>query len=184
MAASTKAGRIAPYAILLAASAYLYYEALHFDYAHTAGRIGPDAWPRMILILLIALCAWQVLRLALGRDAKSVQGIAQALEAAAGVPVEDEPPHRAAPVWMGIALTFAYLMLFEIIGFFTASFFYLIALMFVGGYRRPLPAMALSLAVCVCFVLIFMKFVYVSLPLGRGPFLALSVAVMRLVGIH
>ena len=57
MAASTKAGRIAPYAILLAASAYLYYEALHFDYAHTAGRIGPDAWPRMILILLIALCA-------------------------------------------------------------------------------------------------------------------------------
>ncbi|MDQ2916119.1 MAG: tripartite tricarboxylate transporter TctB family protein [Pseudomonadota bacterium] len=184
MAASTKAGRIAPYAAMLAASAYLYYDALHFDYLRVAGRIGPDAWPRMVLVLLMLLCAWQVLRLALGRDTKGVQGIAQTLEAAVGAPVEEESPHRAAPVWFGIALTFAYLLLFEIIGFFAASFFYLVALMFVGGYRRLLRASALSLAVCVGFVLIFMKFVYVSLPLGRGPFLTLSVAVMRLLGIH
>ena len=176
--------QMAPYAIILGVSAYLYDLARHFDYERVPGRIGPDAWPRMILVLLMAICAYQVLRLALRRKSGEVEGVLQSLEEQADpalvVPTDNHP--RLA--WAGIALTFAYLLAFEKVGFFCASVVYLFLLMFVGGYRRPLAALAISLAASLAFVFVFMKIVYVSLPLGRGPFLDLSVGVMKMLGIH
>lgn len=184
MTRGAKLVRAAPYATLLAASAYLYHQALHFDYTHVPERIGPDAWPRMILVLLMAVCAWQILRLAFGPAATGLKGLAPILDEEPDVSLLTEAPPNAGRVWIGIALTFAFLLTFETVGFFAASFVYLVALMVVGGYRRIVPALAVSLAASVIFVFIFMKIVYVSLPLGRGPFLALSVTVMRLLGIH
>jgi putative tricarboxylic transport membrane protein len=176
--------RIAPYAALLGASTYLYYSAGQFDFERVPERIGPDAWPRMILLMLMALCGWQVLRLALGRGTSSTQGLGQTLVAAVDPTVDVEPPHRPLPVWLGIGLTFAYLLSFETTGFFATSVVYLAAIMFVGGYRRIGRAFAISLVTTLIFVFIFMKLVYVSLPLGKGPFLPRSTAVMRLLGIH
>ena len=181
---SAKLAKAAPYVLLLAASAFLYYRALHFDYTRVPGRIGPGAWPRMILVLLMAVSAWQTVRLAFGSAAASLKGIAPVLDEDPDLSSSLEAPPNEGRVWIGIALTFAFLLAFEAIGFFAASFVYLTTLMFVGGYRRLVPALAVSLASSVCFVFIFMKIVYVSLPLGSGPFLALSVAVMRLLGIH
>ena len=184
MAHGTKLVRVLPYATLLAVGAYLYYRALHFDYTHVPERIGPDAWPRMVLVLLMAVCVWQILRLAFRPAATRLEGIAPILDEEPDMSLLTESPPNASRVWIGIALTFAFLLTFETVGFFAASFVYLVALMVVGGYRRIIPALAVSLATSLIFVFIFMKIVYVSLPLGRGPFLALSITVMRLLGIH
>ncbi len=179
-----KLRRIAPYSIILAASAYLYHRALGFDYERVSGRIGPDAWPRMILILLMAICAYQVLRLAVRRTTNEIEGVLQSLEEDADPSLLEHPQAHPGRAWVGIGCTFGYLLVFEIVGFFIATFFYLVALMYVGGYRRPLSALAIALVASVSFVFIFMKIVYVSLPLGREPFLAVSVGVMKLLGIH
>ena len=184
MSQSYKPARIAPYATLLTASAYLYYRAHHFDYTQVPERIGPDAWPRMILLLLMVICSWQILRLAISSSAAQLKGIAPILDEEPDMSSLAEPPHNAGKVWLGIMLTFVFLVAFETLGFFTASFIYLVALMFVGGYRRVVTALVVSLATSLIFIFIFMKIVYVSLPLGRGPFLEVSVAVTRLLGIH
>lgn len=184
MPRSTKLVRAAPYATLLAASAFLYYRATHFEFTRVAERIGPDAWPRMILVLLMAICAWQIGRLVFGSPAAALQGIAPSLDDDPGGSAAEESPPSVGRVLIGIALTFGFLLAFQAVGFFASSFVYLVALMWVGGYRRMLRALAVSLAVSVSFMFIFMKIVYVSLPLGRGPFLELSIAVMRLLGIH
>ena len=184
MLSAARLKRIAPYAIILAIGAYLYDLALHFDYEKVPGRIGPDAWPRIILVLLMAICAYQVLRLALQRKPAEVEGVLQSLEEEADPALTQPQGEHPGLAWAGIALTFGYLFAFERIGFFSASFVYLFLLMFVGGYRRPLPALAVSLAATLAFMFIFMKIVYVSLPLGEGPFLELSVGVMKVLGIH
>lgn len=184
MPVSEKLVRIAPYAIIVGVSAYLYDLAVKFDYQRVPGRIGPDAWPRMILVLLIAICGYQVVRLVVRRTPVEVEGVLQGLEEDADPSLQAPVEEHAGLVWIGIACTFAYLFSFEIVGFFIASFLYLIALMYVGGYRRLFPALAISLATSVSFVFVFMKIVYVSLPLGKGPFLAVSVGVMKLLGIH
>jgi putative tricarboxylic transport membrane protein len=176
--------QIAPYAIILGVGAYLYDLALHFDYQKVPDRIGPGAWPCLILVLLMATCAFQVLRLAFRRKPGDVEGILQRLEEQVDPSLLGSPGEHPGIAWAGIALTFAYLLGFERIGFFGASVVYLFLLMFVGGYRRPLAALAISLAASLAFVFVFMKIVYVSLPLGRGPFLELSVGVMKLLGIH
>jgi len=184
MIQTTKLVRIAPYATLLAASAYLDYQAQHFDYTRVPDRIGPDAWPSMILVLLMAICVWQILRLAFGSTAGVIKGIAPTLDEEPDISPAIELAPNAGRVWIGIALTFAFLLVFEWVGFFVASAVYMVALMLVGGYRRIVPAIAVSLCASLAFMFIFMKIVYVSLPLGRGPFLALSSALMRLLGIH
>lgn len=180
----TRLRRIAPYAIIVVAGAYLYHRALGFDFERVSGRIGPDAWPRIILTLLIAICGYQVLRLAARRATSEVEGVLQSLEDVADPSLLEPPQAHPGRAVLGIALTFGYLLVFEIVGFFIATFFYLVALMYVGGYRRPLWALTISLAASLSFVFVFMRIVYVSLPLGRGPFLAVSVGVMKLLGIH
>ncbi|HEV2220267.1 MAG TPA: tripartite tricarboxylate transporter TctB family protein [Casimicrobiaceae bacterium] len=176
--------RIAPYAIIVVASAYLYHRALGFEFERVSGRIGPDAWPRIILTLLIAICAYQVLSLAVRRTTREVEGVLQSLEEVADPSLLEPPQAHPGRALLGIALTFGYLLAFEVAGFFIATFVYLVALMYVGGYRRPVRALAISLAASLSFIFVFMRIVYVSLPLGRGPFLAVSVGVMKLLGIH
>jgi putative tricarboxylic transport membrane protein len=180
----TRFRQSAPYAIILGVSAYLYDLALHFDYQKVPGRIGPDAWPRIILVLLMVICAYQVLRFSLRRKPRELEGALRQLEAEVDPALVNPPGEHARLAWAGIALTFVYLLALERIGFFSASVVYLLLLMFVGGYRRPIAALAISLATSLAFVFIFMKIVYVSLPLGHGPFLDLSVGVMRMLGIH
>ena len=43
-----------PYLVVLAVGAYLYYTAENFEFEQSSGRIGPGAWPKLILILMLA----------------------------------------------------------------------------------------------------------------------------------
>jgi putative tricarboxylic transport membrane protein len=168
-----------PYAALLVGAAYLYYTAGHFDYAHRPGELGPDVWPRAILVLLMGVCAWEVLRRLLFGRTVAARPPAQD----AGEDSQEEVRHAHLLVG-GIALTVLYVLGMGTLGFFVATALYLALFMLVGRYRRIGVIAATSVIGSLVFVYTFMKIVYVSLPIGVGPFKEISVWIFAALGIH
>ncbi|HEX3099123.1 MAG TPA: tripartite tricarboxylate transporter TctB family protein [Usitatibacter sp.] len=171
---SGKAKAILPYAGLLAAAAYLYHDAGSFAAAAKVGQLGPDFWPRAVLVLLMIVCAIEI-----GRHALSA-AVAPAAEAAAA----DEGPRFPRLLAAGMLITALYVPGMDYLGFFLATVAYLAAFMVVGRYRRWGVIATTSIVGSLAFVYVFMKVVYVSLPLGVGPFREVSTALMSILGIH
>jgi putative tricarboxylic transport membrane protein len=72
----------------------------------------------------------------------------------------------------------------EYLGFFLATIAYLAAFMYIGRFRRPVVVALTSVIGTVAFVYLFMKVVYVSLPLGAGPFRQFSAWMLAALGVH
>jgi putative tricarboxylic transport membrane protein len=53
----------------------------------------------------------------------------------------------------------------------------------IGRYRNPSVIVLASLVGSLGFFFVFRKIVYVSLPLGREPFLSFSVWLMKIMGM-
>jgi len=172
---------LAPYAALFAGAAYLYHEAGAFTSAARPGQLGPDFWPRAVLALLMIVCGIEVVRRALLARTSDAPRAANAKE----VTVEPDAVQRYPRLLgAGIALTIAYVLALDWLGFFVATALYLALFMVVGCYRRARVIAASSILGSLAFVYVFMKIVYVSLPLGRGPFKALSVWLLALLGVR
>lgn len=170
---------IAPYAALFVAAIYLYRDAGAFAVAGRPGQLGPDVWPRAVLVLLMVVCGLAIVRRTLFADDAAPTPLAQG----------DGEPAAAAQrfPWClagGIALTIAYVLALDWLGFFVSTVLYLALFMLVGRYRRTRVVAAASVIGSLAFVFVFMKIVYVSLPLGRGPFKALSVWILAMLGVH
>jgi putative tricarboxylic transport membrane protein len=179
--------RAAPYAVLLALAGALYIVAGQFEYTGPADRIGPGFWPRAILALLAVLCAYEIAKsLRVGISA-SVDGVLQSLMQEAAETLEGqadgERPSVARLAW-GVGATLGYVVLVDVLGFFAATAAFLAAFILVGGYRRPAIAAAIGVAGAGVLTFVFMKIVYVSLPLGLGPFQALSLALLSAFGVR
>jgi len=169
-----------PYAALLAGAAFLYSRTADFAALGRPGQLGPDFWPRAVLVLLMLVCAFEIARVALSR------GTPAAPAERAAQPAQAEEQGRRYP-WLlaaGIGLTVLYVPGMEVLGFFLATILYLAGFMLVGRYRRLGVIAACSVLGSLAFVFVFMKIVYVSLPLGVGPFLRLSTGLMAMLGIH
>ena len=167
---------VLPHGLLLLATALLYAAASKIASNAGAGRIGPDAWPKAILVFMGVLCAWEIARRVLTRP----RGAAPAGDGGeAGVPTELHVGKLAA----GVGLVFGYVVVVPWVGFFAATAAFLAAFPWFGGIRRPALTLALGLAGSLALVVIFMRVAYISLPLGAGPFQALSLALLRLIGV-
>lgn len=173
---SDRAKAILPYAGILAGAAYLYHDAGSFAAAGKAGQLGPDFWPRAVLVLLMIVCAIEVGRHALFARARPAAG-------AKAAPV-DEAPRFPRLLAAGMVITALYVPGMDFLGFFLATVAYLAAFMAVGRYRRWGVIATTSVLGSLAFVYVFMKVVYVSLPLGVGPFREVSTALMSILGIH
>ena len=171
---------IAPYALLFIAAVYLYRDAGAFASAGRPGQLGPDVWPRAVLVLLMAVCGLEIVR----------RTFFVAVDAVRRPAVEgNAEPEASAQRFRGclaggIALTVAYVLALDWLGFFVSTVLYLALFMLVGRYRRGRVIAATSVVGSLAFVYVFMKIVYVSLPLGRGPFKALSVWILAMLGVH
>ncbi len=183
---------LAPYVVVLAIAAYFYYVASKFAFTPRGGRLGPDVWPRTILVLTMIVC---VLRIAAGlraprgdapadADGGLIADVAKdaghASDAATEAPAERYPARLA----IGIALTVAYVATLGVVGFAVGTFVYMLAMTVVGRYRRYGVATIVSLTGALVLMFVFMKVVYLSLPIGVAPFESVSLALMRLMGVR
>lgn len=175
-----------PYLLVLAGAAFLFWNTLHFEFMPRGDRPGPDVWPRAILALMMVTCAARIAtvwRRRPGDDGGALDGLIG--EAPADTDPE-APPARRYPLLLatGIALTIAYVGLLGTLGFFTGTVLYIAALARTGRYRRWPVIVAVALGGALFFMFVFMKVVYLSLPLGRPPFEAISLALMQLLRIR
>jgi putative tricarboxylic transport membrane protein len=178
--------RAAPYALLLAAAGVLYAVALRIEYIGPADRIGPDFWPRAILALLAGVCVYELAKSLFASQARSTGGMLQYFLDQASASTEEAParPPSAARVTLGVGATLAYVVLVSLLGFFLATAAFLAAFIALGGYRRWGVVAACSVGGSLAMVVVFMKMVYVSLPLGVGPFRLLSIGLLSVLGVR
>jgi len=176
---------IAPYAAILVINIFLYYEALQIAPASET-RLGAGFWPKTILLLAIATCVWEIARkvgVRVVRSHRNRRGRDDAALIPRERPAEDAPEIGRLVPWMGIALTAAYVFTFPWLGYFLATFLYVTAFVYLGNYRRVWVSAGIGLIASLGFMFLFMRIVYVSLPIGIGPFGQLSALLMRAMGI-
>jgi putative tricarboxylic transport membrane protein len=190
-------GRLArafPFLIVLAVGVWLWHVANGFVAARP-GYAGPDLWPKAVLLLLIAAALVGALQ-ALMRDVDD--GTASALiesasravgregELEADLQLEFGDPAKRQPLWawVGIALLLGFVLIVPWVGFTLATFLVMLGIMLAAGYPRLGVAVATSAVGAFAFFFVFQRIVYVSLPLGAGPFKELSIALMAAIGVR
>ena len=166
---------------MLAVGAFLYYTAENFEFEQSSGRIGPGAWPKLILILMLASALWGAVSTALqvGKVGRSLTPTPMRWR-------RWSDRRRFIRGWSGLAVaaTVGYLLILPVLGFFLATIVYAFVLMYLGHYRRFVHAALLSVAIAFAFMFMFMRVVYVALPVGIAPFDRLSYALMAAMGVH
>lgn len=169
----------APYAALLAGAAYLFRDASHFAYSPRPGELGPDFWPKAVLVLLMLACGWELVTRVVARP--RAPRVSASPDAGAASDAQERYPRLLAA---GAVATLGYVLILPQAGFFVSTALYLALFMLIGRYRRYGVIAATSVAGSLAFIFVFMRIVYVSLPLGVGPFQKLSVWILAMLGIR
>lgn len=175
----------APYLITLAAALLLFVKATQLEFDHVPGRIGPDAWPKLILMLMMVAAAWGTAKALLFDSGGEASPMLQRVENAGETDATgmDEREIYPARVWAALGGTVVYLWILQYIGFFLGSFAFLVFIIYVGGYRKLSRVLPISLVGSLLFMTIFVRVIYVSLPLGIEPFSRISLALLALLNI-
>ena len=183
MIATSLLARIAPFVAIMAAAAYFYWLADNLDFPAMSGRAGPDLWPKIILGLMIATCgigiAKALFRRATGDGSNLLAMLAPGSEAEEAAPATSWPLLAVA----GGGLFVLYVALLDRVGFVLCTAVLMAAFLWLGRYRNPVVVALVSVVGSLGFFFVFRKIVYVSLPLGKEPFLSLSVWFMRVMGM-
>lgn len=171
--------------LIILAAAYLYHTTAAWDFPAPRGRLGPDVWPKAILVLLMATGAVAILRNIVSQRAADAGTLEAILRATRAAPVEDDTtPGYPRLVLGGIVLFVLYTVALEYLGFVVITILFMAAFMYVGRWRNHLAIAATSILGGIGFFVVFRGVVYVSLPLGMGPFQDFSIALARLLGLH
>lgn len=177
--------RIAPFGALIIIGAYLFSRTLAFEYPRAPGRLGPDIWPQIVLALLIITCLLGIVSALLRRR----QNGNEAQPAVRGLPgdqviADDDVPSRYGLVVIGMALFLAYPIALEYLGFLVATFLLMTLFMIAGQWRSPIGVLVTGGLGTLLLFYMFRGVVYVSLPLGVGPFHDLTVWVGSILGMR
>jgi putative tricarboxylic transport membrane protein len=177
---------VIPHAAMLVLAVLLYLAAGRIDAPGSGGRLGPDAWPKFIIVVLGALCVYEIVKRLVVGTSFTVTGLVpqtnkdDAAEAVTATP--DAPTDHHGKLFAGIALVAGYVLGVSSLGFFIGTAAFLAAFTWIGGWRRPLALAFISLAGAFVLLVVFMRVAYVSLPLGIGPFEAVSLALLKSIG--
>ncbi len=181
--------KVAPFIALSIGAAYLFWLALNFEYPRVPGRLGPDAWPKIVLGLLLLTCLVGIANALLGGEAASHKDHPGGAPPRSMLPGElategPDVPSRYGLVAMGFGLFLAYPFALEYIGFLLATFLLMALFMIVGQWRNWLGIALTSVLGTLVLFYIFRGIVYVSLPLGVGPFQDFTVWVAHILGMR
>jgi putative tricarboxylic transport membrane protein len=185
--------RALPFFIVLGAGFWLWHETGGFALARS-GHVGPEVWPRAILVLLIVSAVVGAIQAFVrGADEGSASALIKSATRAVGregeieadLQIEAGDPRTRRPLWagVGIALLLGFVAVVPYLGFTLTTFLLMFGVILCGGYQRPLVAGVTAAAGTLAFFFVFQRIVYVSLPLGVGPFKELSTALMAALGV-
>ena len=175
-----KLRQVLPHGVMLVAALVLYRLAAGID-VDTGGRISPAVWPKAIIVVMGLLCAYEIVKRLLMKSQVTAKGLVSTDPL--GVAEEAPAPRNLPMLFGGIALIAAYVVVVPWTGFFLTTALFLAIFPWIGGMRRPWLSAAIGLAGSLVLVVVFMRIAYISLPLGDGPFRALSLALMRAFGV-
>jgi hypothetical protein len=180
-------GRSAPFVVLACAAVYLLMQTLQLEFPRAPGRLGPDVWPQILLVLLIAACVIGIGRSVLegrGREPPAPSPQQPATVPGDGLLNEPEVPSRYGLVAAGFLLFLAYPVALEYLGFLLATFLLMVLFMLVGLWRNVIAVVAVSGIGALGLFYIFRGLVYVSLPLGVEPFRSATLWIAALMGMR
>jgi putative tricarboxylic transport membrane protein len=194
--------RAVPYLVLLGFSIFLLWSLSGVSApGGEPGALGPAFWPRAILIVMMLLCAYEILKRLAGAKDQFTGFIARQEEAArrgeevgsvatlmASAPSADVGTEQNEPLFLGkllpgISLIALYAMGIQTVGFFLSSTVFLSAFAAIGGARHRLWNPVVSVIGSLLFFFVFTKIAYISLPLGTGIFKEISLALMQIMGV-
>jgi putative tricarboxylic transport membrane protein len=170
--------RVLPHGVMLVVACLLYWAATRIE-ADTGGRIGPAVWPKAVIVFMALLCAYEIVKRLVVRTDFDAKGLMAGSSPAGGDSFK--PDYRM--LGGGIALIAGYVVSVSWIGFFMATAIFLAVFPWIGGLRSPVVSLSLGLGGALVLVVVFMRVAYISLPLGEGPFRAISLGLMRLIGV-
>jgi putative tricarboxylic transport membrane protein len=179
-----KLARVLPHGVMLAASVALFWVATGIE-AGSGGRIGPGVWPKAIIVFMGLLCVYEIVKRLFFESNFTATGLVTNMEPAASTVDEPPAPADESPrmFYGGVAAIAAYVLAAPWLGFFVTTALFLTVFPWIGGLRRPILATVLGVVGSLLLVGVFMRVAYISLPLGEGPFRAVSLALMRALGV-
>lgn len=160
------ARQVLPYVAGLLVAAALFYWARQIEYTPRGKELGPDFWPKLAIGMMAVVCIVEIVRALAG--AHAARGVAELLDA--GEAGEEEQPKYMHLLIGGIAVVVVYAFLVPVLGFLLATLLFMVAFMYIGGYRKHLAIWSISAAATVAIGFLFLRFAYVSLPRGEPPF--------------
>jgi len=181
-----------PHFVMLLVAIALYAAAMQIDTSATMGgrRIGPDFWPKAVILFMGALALYEVIKRAVfGSDFRATGLTDKLTENPAGDPTTATPAEEAEIEYprlliAGVALILGYVFVVDWLGFFVTTALFLFGFTWVGGFRRHGWNALIALGGAFAMVVLFMRVAYISLPLGSGPFRSVSIALMSAIGVH
>ena len=161
-------GAIGP-ALILLAGVGLFVAAGRLPVVPVPGQLGPDFWPRLVLIGLMGSCVLKLLEVARAREPAAESG--------------PSLPLAVPKLATGMALVLGYPALAPLLGFPLTNVLFLLAFMRLVGTRRPLPLVVTAVLGTVALLYVFVKVVYLPLPKGAGVMEDFTIFLYRLLRI-
>jgi len=146
---------------IFVASCYLYYEATQLKVFRAYKEVGPDFWPKIILICLIALSA-----------ALTVSHVINWRKSHGQVRAREEGWKR---VLIAVLLAVGYVYFLKPLGFIVASPLFILGMMLLILPERKKIIPVTILGIMVMIYIIFSKLLFVPLPKGFGIFHDISI---------
>jgi putative tricarboxylic transport membrane protein len=151
---------------LFGVSIYLYYVAGTFRKVATYARIGPEFWPRAILLLIIFLSGILLIR-SITSSIKSQKASAPE-NVSKGIAQE---PYRFLLV---ILVSFGYAFGMGIIGFILSTILFQMVFLYLLKVKRFLSIVLISLLNTAILYIMFIRVLNMILPAGTGLFRTFS----------
>ena len=142
---------------------YLLLETRTFGTLDAYGKLGPDYWPKFVLVTIMAISA--------GLAFNTIRGI---LRGTISASKKIDLSMGTLRLLCATALIAGYLLLLPYVGFLVLTPIQMIAFMFLLGEKSKIWIFTIPFVLTVSIVLVFTKVMYVPLPRGVGIFLDIS----------
>jgi len=150
-------------------------------------QIGPDTWPRAILVILIICSLVRIFSIfkksRISRPKESTERIVVEDEVSESVMEVVESRRNQKILIIAILLVFGFVLAIDVLGFPLGCLLFLWAFTYLGGWRKTIYSLLIPVLGTLFITFLFVKWVYIPLPKGRFFFESFTIAIYKALGI-